>query len=399
MTETPLPPTGPPTPASPPPPAPRRWGRRWGRRWLGHTLRWALAAGVVALAARFLAGLDWQDLGTRISGAERSWIAVATLCLLGRWLVWAHRWRLAATRLGGAPGTLRLGLMVIASAALNHLTPAARVLGSLLRARYLAHATGRSLGRAFGSVLFDQVAHQISMTGMTVAALAVAAWSLGRPAVAAGATAVVVLLSAGLTIGWVRLRAGGGKRLGELARRLAVRAQRPGGLRRRRGWGARASRVLDGGREAVTVLRRLLDDGGLLLHSVLLGIVYALVNAAALWAVFRALGDDLSLAVVLASVALGVAAGALVGTPGGLGAAEAAIVASLVALGVDRVDATAATLLYRGLHYVTVFGGGLPALALLELRRRRQRRSEGVGPTGKPTEDPAEKDGSSAAGG
>lgn len=356
-----------------PPPAPRR-----SRRWIGHAVHWGLAIGTVALAAHLLSGIDWGDLGDRISHAAPVWIVAATLCLLGRWVVWARRWRLAACRLGPAPGTVRMSLMVIASAALNHLTPAARVLGSLLRARHLSHANGRPFGQAFGSVLFDQVAQQVSMTGMTILALAVAAWSMGRYAVAAGAAAAAAALLAGLTVGWLRMRAGGGQRLADFARRLAERAHRRSGQRQRGGWGERAGRALDGGREAVRVLRRLLGDGRLLAYSLVFGIAYAMVNAAALWAVFRSLGDDVGFAVALASVALGVAAGTLVGTPGGLGAAEAAIVGSLVALGVDRVDATAAALLYRGLHYLTVFGAGLPALALLELRRRKTARAAAV---------------------
>jgi hypothetical protein len=44
------------------------------------------------------------------------------------------------------------------------------------------------------------------------------------------------------------------------------------------------------------------------------------------------------------------------------------MVASFAALGVDRVDAAAGTLLFRGLHYATVLGLGLPALVLLEFR-------------------------------
>jgi uncharacterized membrane protein YbhN (UPF0104 family) len=51
-----------------------------------------------------------------------------------------------------------------------------------------------------------------------------------------------------------------------------------------------------------------------------------------------------------------------------VGASEAAMIAVFVALGVDRLDATAATLLYRGLHYLVVLGLGAPALVWLEGR-------------------------------
>jgi len=71
---------------------------------------------------------------------------------------------------------------------------------------------------------------------------------------------------------------------------------------------------------------------------------------------------------ILAGVALGNAAGMLTGTPGGLGTTEAAMVGSFVAMGMNREDALAGTLLYRGLHYVSILGIGLPALLFLELK-------------------------------
>jgi uncharacterized membrane protein YbhN (UPF0104 family) len=62
----------------------------------------------------------------------------------------------------------------------------------------------------------------------------------------------------------------------------------------------------------------------------------------------------------------------LTGTPGGLGTTEAAMVASFTAMGMDRVDAAAGTLLYRALHYVSILGLGVPALLALELKPRSE---------------------------
>jgi uncharacterized membrane protein YbhN (UPF0104 family) len=58
----------------------------------------------------------------------------------------------------------------------------------------------------------------------------------------------------------------------------------------------------------------------------------------------------------------------LTGRPGGLGTTVAGLVGSLGFVGVGRVVAAAATLLYRGLHYATGLAVGLPALAVLEMR-------------------------------
>jgi uncharacterized membrane protein YbhN (UPF0104 family) len=48
------------------------------------------------------------------------------------------------------------------------------------------------------------------------------------------------------------------------------------------------------------------------------------------------------------------------------------MVASFTAMGMDRVDAAAGTLLYRALHYVSILGLGVPALLALELKPRSE---------------------------
>ena len=102
-----------------------------------------------------------------------------------------------------------------------------------------------------------------------------------------------------------------------------------------------------------------------------LGIAFFLVNASAQWMVFEALGADVPFIVVLAVVALGAMAGVAVGTPGGLGGAEAAMIASFTAFGVAPLDAAAGSLLFRALHFVVILGLGTPSLVWLEMRLGR----------------------------
>jgi hypothetical protein len=47
------------------------------------------------------------------------------------------------------------------------------------------------------------------------------------------------------------------------------------------------------------------------------------------------------------------------------------MIASFAALGVDRLDATAASLLYRALHFAVTLGLGAPCLLWLEARYGR----------------------------
>jgi uncharacterized protein (TIRG00374 family) len=245
----------------------------------------------------------------------------------------------------------------VAAATVNSVIPTVGVVGGVLRGRWIGRAVGLSLGRAYGSVLYDQVAHQVVMTAVTVVALVGALVVTGRPTLAAvlAGTAVAVAAGAGL---WLRRRRGGHR---ELIRRLAA------ALLRRAAEGGALERLVAHGRDSLEVVIALLADVRLRWWSVALGSVFFVVNAGAQWLVFLALGERVSLWVVLAVVALGAAAGIALGTPGGLGAAEATMIAGFAALGVDRLDATAAALLFRALHFLTVLGLGVPSLVWLEM--------------------------------
>lgn len=325
---------------------------------VGSVLRWVLILGALALSVRLLGDIAWADLAQRLRTASPAPVVAAAALLLARTCVWAWRWRLAARRAGPAPSFVALAAMVAASATVNHLVPTARVVGGLLRGRYLARATGLPLGRAFGSVLYDQLAHQVTLVVFTVAVTIAAAFVLGRPALGGmlGAAGLLVLGVAG----WALRRSGGSGNGGRL-RRFASAAV--GRLAER---GGRAARLLAHGRESVSVVGQLTGDGRLALASAGLGVLFAVVSGLAQVLVFAALGSEVSWVVALAVVCLGAAAGILLGTPGGIGATEAAMIAAFAATGMDRLDATAATLLFRGLHYLSVLVPGIPALLYLE---------------------------------
>ena len=336
---------------------------RPSRRWLRPLLRWGLSALAVALVAHLLAGLEWGELAARVAAARFPWVAVAVVLLVARFVVWAWRWRLAVGRLEappGAPPLAALYWMVMASAVINHVTPTARLIGGVMRARYLARATGGPAGRAFGGVLFDQLLHQATMAVVTALGVIAAGFATGRDRLAWLSLLGLAVAAAAAAGGWLRWRARAGGGLERLARYLAGRA----------GGEGRAKSAFAHGRQAVDALSTLLEDGRLVAAVIALGGFYSLVNAASQWAVFRSLDQQPGLLVVLAAVSLGMAAGAVVGTPGGVGATEAAMIGAFVLFGVDRVDATAATLLYRGLHYASVLAVGAPALIWLEAKRR-----------------------------
>ncbi len=303
---------------------------------------------------RWAAGLSWRDLGRRMAAADWTLLALALACLVGRYLLWDRRLAIATERAVAARPRLGLGFFVLfASAALNLITPSARVLGGPLRARYIARSVGRPFAPLYGVILYDQLAHYAVMTSWTGLSLVAVAWILGRPWLGAGALAAFALLA------YVAFRLASKAGQGSLASFFARRAERASG---------RGGRLYGHGREAAHTLETLIGEPRLRLPAAGLGIGFFLVSALAQWLIFAALGRSENVLVVMAVVALGASAGMLTGTPGGVGTTEAAMVALFGALGVGPGEAAAATLLFRGLHYASVLALGVPSLIVLELR-------------------------------
>lgn len=308
---------------------------------------------------RFLTqgGLEWHRLAQRVSEARASCIILGVGLLLVRYPIWDWRFRLSMRRVMETRSGPVLGFFVlIASAALNLITPTARVLGGMMRARYFARANRRPFGFLYGVVLFDQAAHHTVMSVCTWITLIVTAYALDYDGFGTLALVALVVCAVLLVI-WGRRQ--GPSEQSPIVRYMARRAERAEG---------RLQKMLAHGHEAVGVFVKLLGVGSLRLPAAVLGVIYFLVNAAAQWAMFVAIGAPVNPFVVLAVVAVGTAAGTLSGAPGGLGATELAMMASFEVMGVDKVTATAGTLLYRGLHYASVLVIGLPALGLLEWR-------------------------------
>ena len=333
--------------------------KRWG------VLLLKLGVSVLALyfTWRLLAGIDWNTLSSRLADARRGYLALGVALLLARFWAWDWRFRLAVQRAVGHKPRPVLGYFVLmASAALNLITPSARLIGGLMRARYFARSTARSFGLLYGVVLYDQIAHHAVMTTATWVAVIATAFVLGRDALGAGALAALLVVLVLIAV-WSRR---GSNESNPLVRLLALRAEKAEG---------RMQRFYAHGHEAAGVFTRLLGQGRLHGQAGLIGALYVVLNVGAQWLIFLALGEGVSPLVVFSGVSLGMAAGTLTGTPGGLGTTEAAMVASFAALGMDRVDAAAGTLLYRGLHYACVLAIGLPALLLLEWRLGNERAS------------------------
>lgn len=331
--------------------------------WVGRLLKTAVTLLTVYFTWLFLArsDLDWAQLSARVAEASPPYLVLGIVLLVFRFCLWDWRFRLAAHRAVGQSSGVFLGFFVlVASAALNLVTPTVRLIGGLMRARFWSRSTGHSFGFFYGVVLYDQMAHHTMMTLCTWVTLIVASFALGRPGLGTAALVALAGTIAWLIV-WSRRRGPSGQN--PIVRFLARRAEKAEG---------RLQKFFAHGHEAVGVFVNLLGHVPLRLQVLALGVVYFFVNAGAQWAMFLAIGAPVHPLVVIAVVALGNAVGTVTGTPGGLGTTELAMVASFKALGVDEVSAAAGTLLFRGLHYAAVLAIGLPALGLLELRMGKE---------------------------
>jgi uncharacterized protein (TIRG00374 family) len=321
-----------------------------------------LKTGITVLALwltwRLLSGIPWSVLEERLEAANWFLLLPGLLMMAGRYLLWDERFRLASQAAIQHSPKAGLGYWVLmASAALNLITPSARLIGGLMRARYFARSLARPFGLVYGVVLYDQVAHHTVMSTCTWIAVIVAAPLFGHAWFGVAAAVALVAAIVGLALWSRRSRTFAENPLVQLLARRAAKTE------------GRTQRLYAHGHEAVGVFVRLLGYRRLYVPAALLGLGFFLLNVLAQWFVFRSLGLEVAPLVILAGVALGNAAGMLTGTPGGLGTTEAAMVASFAAMGMDRLDAAAGTLLYRGLHYVSILGLGVPALLVLELQQ------------------------------
>lgn len=325
--------------------------------WIQRALGFGIFVAAAYLVHRLVAAVGWREVGERLAQADLAVVALAVACLVGQLSLWAARQRLSVRRILGTPPGWTIFLALVATAAANFLLPFARLLGGLLRARYLSRTSAPLAPKRvyYGAVLFDQAVHLLVMGSATVLGLVGGAWALGRFGLAAGLSAGIA--GAGLGVWWwVRRRTG--ETGGSLVRFLERRAERREGV---------VAKLLSGSETAARIFFELAASRGLWLRATALGVGLFGFVVGAQWAVFRSLGTGIEPAVVVATVALGLTAGVLLGTPGGLGTAEATMIALYGAFGVDRVDAASAVLLFRGLQFAVVLGLGLPSMAALEV--------------------------------
>ncbi len=308
----------------------------------------ALAVGTPVSALLLWLAVRNTDLAAvreTLATADPLDVAAAVCLMLLVYVVQAARW--AAIARVKPPPLSGYAEYVVSGVACNNVLPGR--LGDILRARWLAVASGLSSGRAFATVVFDRGFDLVTLVLFLAVSLPTVAGEGGwLVRVSAGAVILVAVLA--IALGFARLYT-----------RRHHRERRSRGLVRRI-----ARDTLEGLAEPLG-RTRILEAGGL-------SIVAWAIWAVAALTVAHALGihlDALDVVFVAAIVNLGVA---VPSSPGFVGTYQWLGVESLAVIGVGREDALAFSILLHATWFVptTLIGGALLVRrGAIRLGRRR----------------------------
>jgi uncharacterized protein (TIRG00374 family) len=298
--------------------------------------------GVAALAA----GTGWEE--TKAALARLTWAEVAALLALSlvNYVLRGLRWHLFARRLGLPTGPGQNLRHFLGGFALI-VTPA-RV-GELVRMRWIGRETGWSFDRAMPLVLVDRAGDLAAMAILLGLALLFAAGGTGAAAGAAPVAAIALAVAVAVT----RPR---------LLTAITTALYRLTG---------RFPRLFARVRGAARSLARF-GDPATVAAALALGLIGWFAEGYAFHLLLDAMGAGVGLWAAVAIFTFATLAGGLTGAPGGVGGAEAAMFALLVASGVPAGVAVAATAIIR---LTTLWFALLIGLAVFPLAERASLRA------------------------
>ena len=308
------------------------------------------------VAVACLAAVFWvvSSLGPRrvlavALRADPFWLALSLLPLVGRFVIWGHKWARMLRRREAVPfwPVMR---MLIAGSFVNLTTPTAKLAGGFLRAGLLRRRRGWDRATAYGWAMADQITNVLG----NLLLCGVLVLCVGLTPLASGARAAYLsaggLAFAGVALA-VGLRGWAWKHIdrGAIPDRLLALVP------------SRFHAAEDGNTEGLpqrifcpllrgTSARSFLHDLGWAAAAFgSLGVANAMV--------LRALGVEAPLLLVTAAVVVGYFAGGVVGIWGGIGVTEAALTGLFVQLGIPAEQAAAGVLLHRAMFYAVVLAG------------------------------------------
>lgn len=278
------------------------------------TLLGLMLVGLVGVAT----ATGWDDIHTQLARLGPTQIIALLALSLVNYLLRAGRWHFFARRLGLHTSLIQNTRHYLGGFAMS-VTPG-RV-GELVRMRWIGRETGWSFEHTAPLALIDRASDLAAMGVILAVALA-----LSTTGLAGGVPVTLVALIAAYITTRPALLAG-----------LATQTHRMTG---------RLPRLFARIRRAATSLGRF-SHAGTLGIATLLGVIGWLAEGVAFHLLLVWLGADIGLWTAIAIFIFATLAGGLTGAPGGLGGAEAAMIALLLAHGIPLEIAVPATALIR----------------------------------------------------
>lgn len=281
-----------------------------------------LLAGLLVLVVAGLAGLaaatGWQETRDQLGRLDALHLAALLGLSLVNYLMRGLRWHVFARRIGLPPALMR-DLRHYFGGFLMSVTPG-RV-GELVRVRWIRRETGLTLERSAPLFLMDRAADLTAMALILAGALA-----LSTSGIAGALPLAALALGTALAVTHARLMSA-----------LVTRTYRVVG---------RWHRLFGRLRGMARALAQF-SHSGVLAAAVGLGLIGWLAEGYAFYLLLGWLGAKTTAATAMAIFVFATLAGGLTGAPGGLGGAEAAMVALLTLEGLPPETSIAATAVIR----------------------------------------------------
>lgn len=323
-----------------PPAAPTKGA---GRRWRDIALLGALFAFVIAGLVGLAAATGWEETKHQLSQLSLNQILILLALSLVNYLFRGARWHLFSNRLG-LPTTLMQDMRHFIGGFAMSVTPG-RV-GELIRMRWLRRETGWAVERTAPLVLMDRASDLAAMALILAGGVALSAGgiAMATPVALVALALAYIATRPKLLAGCVTILY---RMLGKLPRLMA----------RIRG----AARSLN-----------VFSSGPIMTAALTLGLIGWIAEGYAFHVLLMWMGTDIGMAKAVAIFTFSTLAGGLTGAPGGVGGAEAAMVALLSLEGVPLEVSIPATAVIR---LTTLWFAILIGLAVFPLAERMSSRA------------------------
>lgn len=288
------------------------------RRWRDTALMVGLFALVLGGLAVLAATTGWEETLAGLKSVHLGQIAILLTLSLLNYGFRALRWRLFSQRLGLPTATLQDFRHFLGGLAMS-VTPG-RV-GELVRMRWIRRETGWSLERTAPLVLIDRASDLSSMAVLLALAL-----TFSTTGIVGAVPVVVISLAAAFVVTRPKLLHG-----------LATYGYKATGF---------AKRIFVQVRRAALSLEAF-SSARFVTAATALGLIGWGAETVAFWLLLDWMGHGIGLGAATAIFIFATLAGGATGAPGGVGGAEAVMVALLLGVGVPLEIAVPATLIIR----------------------------------------------------